>query len=477
MSVSTFDYDAVIIGSGPNGIAAAIRLAEAGWKTLVLEAKDRIGGGTRTAELTLPGFRHDICSAIHPLGVESPFFRSLPLERYGLEWIRPTIAAAHPLPDGSAAAMHTSLDESANSLGSDGANYRRLVSSFVARSRDLFESVLRPPGLPRHPLLMARFGWRGLASAQTVVDQWFRGDQARGMFAGMAAHSIVPLNARLTGAVGLMFCVTIHANGWPLPRGGSQSIADALATHLRSLGGQIETDRRVATLGDVPSSRAILFDLSPRQVLQIAQDELPRGYRTALERFRYGPGVFKIDYALAEPVPWSAEVCRRAGTVHVGGSFEEIAASELDANSGRICERPFVLATQQSLFDPSRAPSGKHTLWAYCHVPNGSTVDMTDRIEGQLERFAPGFRDIVLARHTLNPAKLEAYNNNYIGGDIAGGAMDFWQTLARPVLRWDPYSTPNPRLYFCSGSTPPGPGVHGMCGYHAAQSVLRRIRR
>ncbi len=476
MSDTPHEYDAIVVGSGPNGLAAAITLAESGWKVLVREAQDTIGGGLRTAELTLPGFNHDVCSAIHPLGVESSFFRSLPLKKLGVDWIRPPVAAAHPMPDGSAVAMKLSLDETADGLGADGKSYRKLLAPFSGRESELFAEILRPQRIPKRPILMTRFGWRGIASAQQCASNWFRDEPMRGMFAGMAAHSIIPLDFRMTAAVGLMFCLSVHANGWPYPRGGSQKLADALATHLRSLGGEIETGQPVKSLKDLPKSRAVLFDLSPRQVLAIAGSELPVAYRGALERFRYGPGVFKIDYALSERVPWTAEACRRAGTVHVGGSLSEISASEHDAWNGKISDKPFVLVAQQSLFDSSRAPDGKHTLWTYCHVPHGSTVDMTERIEQQIERFAPGFRDVILAKHILNPVGLEQYNNNYVGGDIAGGAMDFRQAIARPLLRWDPYSTPNPRLYFCSGSTPPGPGVHGMCGYFAAKSVLKRIK-
>lgn len=473
--MSRAEFDAVIVGSGPNGLSAAIVLAAAGWKTLVLEARDSIGGGLRTSELTLPGFRHDVCSAIHPLAVESPLFRTLPLERYGLNWLRPKVALAHPMPDGSAVAVTQSLSDTARELGEDENNYGKLVAPFVDRAAEFFPAMLRPLRVPAAPGLMARFGWRGMRSAESLAFRTFQNERTRGMFAGMAAHAMIPLDARLTGAVGMMFCIAAHANGWPLPQGGSQSLADALASHLRSIGGSIETNRPVKGMNDIPASRAVLFDLSPRQVVDIAGEELSHGYRRSLERFRYGPGVFKIDYALSEPVPWTAPACRVAGTVHVGGAFEEIAAAERAAANGVVVDRPFVLVAQQSLIDPSRAPPGKHTLWAYCHVPNGSIVDMTERIERQLERFAPGFRDVVLARHTLDPMRLQVYNQNYIGGDIGCGVMNWRQTVARPVWKWDPYATSNRRLFIGSSATPPGPGVHGMCGFHAAQSVLRHF--
>jgi phytoene dehydrogenase-like protein len=477
MSRSACEYDAVVVGSGPNGLAAAIALAAAGWRVLLREAHRRVGGGMRTAELTLPGFRHDVCSAIHPLGVASPFFRSLPLEQLGLEWIRPPVAVAHPLAEGAAAAMLLGFEETATGLGDDGDAYRRLLLPLVERTDELLAELLKPPRPSLRMGLLARFACRGLGSAQRLAERHFEQEATQGMFAGMAAHAIVPLDFRLTAAVGLMFCLTVHANGWPFPRGGSQALADALARHFESLGGKIETEAPVSRLSDLPASSAILFDLSPRQVLSIADDQLPPAYRRRLERFRYGPGVFKVDYALSQPVPWTAEACRQAGTVHVGGTLAEIAAAEKDAWEGRIAEHPFVLVAQQSLFDRTRAPDHQHTLWAYCHVPNGSGVDMTERIEAQIERFAPGFRDVIVAKHVFTPAKFEAYNGNYIGGDIAGGAMDLSQAIARPVYHWDPYSTPNPRLFLCSASTPPGPGVHGMCGLHAARSVLRRVRR
>ncbi len=435
---------------------------------LVVEAADEIGGGTRSAELTQPGFVHDICSAIHPLGIASPFLRSLPLEQHGLEWIHPQIPVAHPLADGRAAVVHRSLEETAAGFGVDSDRYRRLLLPFVDRVDDLLQQVLGPLRLPRHPLLMARFGIRAVRSARSLVDVWFRDERVRGMFAGMAAHSVLPLDRSLTAAVGLMFAATAHSGGWPLPRGGSQQIANALASYLRSLGGEILTGTRIDSLADVPPTRVVLFDTTPSSLIQIAGDALPARYVRRLRTFRHGPGVFKVDWALDAPIPWKAPDCRRAGTVHLGGTFEEIADSERAAWSGNVSDRPFVLVAQQSLFDPSRAPAGKHTGWAYCHVPHGSTADLTEQIEAQVERFAPGFRALILARHTMSPTAMETYNANYIGGDITGGVMDFRQLFTRPVARWSPYTTPAANLLICSASTPPGAGVHGMCGYHAA---------
>jgi phytoene dehydrogenase-like protein len=469
-------YDAAIAGAGPNGLAAAITLARAGKSVLVLEAKETIGGGTRSAELTLPGFVHDICSALHPLGVASPFFRGLPLARYGLEWIFPPVCLAHPLDDGTAVLVYGTVEQTAANLGPDAAAYGRLMGPLVAGWQGLLEDLLGPLRVPRHPWLMARFGLAGLLPADTLARRAFRGERARAVLAGMASHAMMPLSRPATASFGLVLALVAHAIGWPLPRGGSQRIADALGAHLRSLGGQISTGHPVRSLADLPDSRTILLDTSPGQLVQIVGEQLPAGYRRALSRYRYGPGVFKADYALDGPIPWRAEECLRAGTVHVGGTLEEIAAAEAAPWKGEHAERPFVLVAQQSLFDPTRAPEGKHTVWAYCHVPHGSSEDMTGRLEAQIERFAPGFRDRILARHSLTAADMEAYNPNYVGGDINAGVQDLRQLFTRPVARLDPYTTPVQGLYLCSSSTPPGGGVHGLCGYYAARAALRHLR-
>ncbi|HEY6911582.1 MAG TPA: NAD(P)/FAD-dependent oxidoreductase [Myxococcales bacterium] len=464
--------DAAVVGSGPNGLSAAVALARAGIAVRVHEAQPTVGGGTRSAELTLPGFAHDVCSAIHPMAAASPFFAELGLSKHGLEWIHPDVAVAHPLDDGTAVALVRSLDATAAGLGADAGAYLRIVAPLAARFQDLIGDVLGPiVRVPHHPLLMARFGRRALLPAAALR---FRGERARALVAGLAAHSFLPLHAPFTASFALIFAAAAHASGWPLARGGSQRIADALAASLRALGGEISVGDRVDSLDRFDRERAILFDTSPAILERIAAARLPESYRRALRRFRRGPGVFKLDYALSAPVPWRAHDCRRAGTVHVGGSFEEIAASEAAVTRGEHPERPFVLVAQQSLFDDTRAPPGKHTLWAYCHVPNGSTVDMTARIEAQLERFAPGFREAVLARAVTGPGQVEAHNANCAGGDISGGAYDGMQFFARPVLAIDPYATPAKNLYLCSSSTPPGAGVHGMCGLHAARSALRR---
>jgi phytoene dehydrogenase-like protein len=468
--------DAVVVGSGPNGLAAALVIAKAGRSVTVIEAADTIGGGARTEELTAPGFLHDVCSAVHPLGIASPFFRTLGLDRYGLRYIHPTTPLAHPLDDGSVGMLERSVTATADGLGTDGPAYRRLIEPLVPTADQLFAQLLRPVlRPPRHPLVLARFGIRGLLPA-TVLARRFHG-RSGGLFAGLAAHAMMPLSAPLTGAVGLMFAVAGHAYGWPIVEGGSARLVDALAGALRAAGGDIETGRQVERLADLPPARAVLFDVSPPQLAAIAGEELPAWYRQLLLHHRRGPGVFKLDLALDGPVPWTAPTCGQAATVHLGGTFHEIAAAEADVARGRHPDRPFVLLSQPTLFDPSRAPAGKHIVWAYCHVPNGSDVDMTERVEAQIERFAPGIRDRVLARSARGPAQLETYNANYLGGDIGGGVADLRGMLARPVPRMDPYRTPNPRLYLCSSSTPPGAGVHGMCGYHAARSVMRRSLR
>jgi len=467
-------YDAVIVGAGPNGLAAAITLARAGRRVHVLEASERAGGGCRTAELTLPGFHHDICAAIHPMAVVSPFLRELPLSRYKLEWIQFPVPLAHPLPDGSAAVLHRSLDETARQLGDDGRSWRKLMQPFMNDPETLFSDILRPLRIPRHPFRMARFGLMALRSCRGMVQSRFKHSAARALFAGNAAHSFLPLDQATSASFGIVLGLTGHVVGWPCARGGSQRIIEALLAHLTELGGTVQTGVRVKSLRDVPSCKAVLFDVTPRQLAAIAGDALPSGYRRGLERFRYGPAVFKIDWALNAPIPWRNPECRQAGTVHVGGTFEEIATAEAETWQGKAPEKPFVLVAQQSLVDPGRAPEGKHTGWAYAHVPHGCEVDMTERIETQVERFAPGFRDTILARHVMSPRDYEQHNANFIGGDIGGGANTFAQFLFRPVARWDTYSTPNPQLFLCSSSTPPGAGVHGMCGYWAAQSALRR---
>ena len=469
------EVDAVVVGSGPNGLAAAIVLARAGLSVVVLEANETIGGGARTEALTLPGFRHDICSAIHPMAMLSPLFRSLPLAEHGLKWIEPPFALAHPLDDGTAAILERSVEATAARLGADAAAYQGLLEPLTRRSAALFSEILGPIHLlPRHPFVLARFGVSAIRSALAVAER-FRSDSVRALWGGCAAHSFVPLDRAGTASFGLALALAGHAVGWPIPQGGSDAIVRALAGYLRSLGGEIRTNYRVTAMGDVPPSRAVLFDVTPRQLVQIAGDQLPPRYVRRLSRFRYGPGVFKIDWALDGPIPWRAPDCARAGTVHVGGTIEEIARHESEVWRGRTTDRPFTLVAQQSAFDPSRAPVGKHTGWAYCHVPHGSTADMTDAIERQVERFAPGFRDRILQRHTMNTAQFEAYDANVIGGDIGGGANTLLQFLARPVLAIDPYATPNRRIFLCSSSTPPGGGVHGMCGYWGACSALRRV--
>jgi phytoene dehydrogenase-like protein len=469
------DIDAVIVGAGPNGLAAAIELARRGKRVTVLEAEDTIGGGSRSAELTLPGFVHDICSAIHPLGAASPFFATLPLARHGLEWIHPGVPLAHPLDDGTAVVLDRSVERTASGLGPDSGAWRRTIGA-VAHDWERLRPTITGPALrfPRHPVALGRFGLMSITPARSFAKRAYRGERARALVAGLAAHSFLSLDALWSTTFALMLGATAHAVGWPLPRGGSQRVVDALAAVLRSYGGEIMTGRRVTSLAELPAARAYLLDLSPRQLERIAAGRLPDGYRRGLRSYRYGPGVFKVDYALDGPVPWRAAECGTAGTVHVGGTLDEIADAEREVSRGRHPERPFVLVAQQSLFDPSRAPEGKHTLWAYCHVPNGSTVDMTARIESQLERFAPGFRGRVLARHVMDTGWVEAHNASYIGGDISGGSHDGLQLFRRPVLSPDPYATPDRSIYLCSASTPPGGGVHGMCGYHAARSALRR---
>jgi phytoene dehydrogenase-like protein len=468
------DRDAVIVGAGPNGLAAAIALAQAGWSVELFEAAETVGGGVRSAELTLPGFVHDVCSAIYPLTVGSPFLSRLPLEQHGLRWIHPPLPLAHPFDDGTAAVLARGLKETGESFGegADARAWERLFGPLAEAWEGLRTDLLAPFHWPRHPFQMAGFGLRGLRSASGLAHGHFRGSRARALFAGIAAHSFLPLEQIPTAAAGLMLGVTGHAVGWPQPVGGAQRIPDALASVLREAGGHIVTGRLVRSVDELPRARAYLFDLTPAQMLRLDGLRWPGHYRRRLESYRYGPGVFKLDWALSGPIPWQAEECRQAGTIHVGGTLEEIAASERASWTGKEWDRPFVLVGQASLFDDSRAPAGKHTGWAYCHVPNGSTADKTDVIERQIERFAPGFRDLILARHARNTAQLEAYNPNLVGGDINGGAATLSQLFTRPVALFDPYATPDPRVFLCSASTPPTGGVHGMCGYHAARSVL-----
>lgn len=468
-------FDAAIIGAGPNGLAAAVALARAGASVVVLEARDSIGGGTRTAELTLPGFAHDVCSGAHPMGILSPFFRQLPLAQHGLEWVRPGASVAHPLDDASAVMLWRDLDRTCDGFGRDGRNYRRMIAPFLDDPHALLADVMGPLRFPRHPLKMARFGSMALWPATWLVGAAFRDVPAAALFAGCAGHSILPLSHPLTAALGLLFSITGHVEEWPVARGGSFAITRALARYLEQLGGVVRTGVQVRSVADLPLARVYLFDTDPAQLASITEPILPSGYLRRLRRFRYGPGVFKLDWALDGPIPWRDPSCLEASTVHVGGTMAEIAASEAAMWRGEHAQRPFVLVVQQSQFDPTRAPAGKHTGYAYCHVPHASTFDMTERIESQIERFAPGFRDRILARSATGPTAFQRENPNYVGGAITGGVADIWQTFTRPVARLDPYTTPNPRVFICSASTPPGGGVHGMCGYHAAQSALRRL--
>jgi phytoene dehydrogenase-like protein len=466
--------DAIVVGAGPNGLAAAIELARAGLSTQVVEAAATPGGGARTQELTAPGFLHDVCSSVHPLGAASPFFATLPLERHGLAWIQPPAPLAHVLDDGRAVVLERSLEATGGALGRDRTAYRRLLEPFVEDFAELCRMVLGPLRLPSSPWLLARFGLHGLRSMQGLARARFQEPEAQALLAGIAAHAMLPLDAPGTASFALLLAAAGHAVGWPVARGGSRAITEALVGCLREHGGTLETGRRIERIEELPPARAVLFDVTPRQLLRIAGSRLPGRYRRALGRFRYGPGVFKMDWALRGPIPWKDAACLRAGTVHVGGSARGIAAAEAAVAAGRVADDPFVIVAQASLFDAARAPRGRHTAWAYCHVPHGSTVDASDAIESRIEQVAPGFRDVVLARSLRNPAELERYDENYVGGDINGGSAALPQLFFRPVARWDPYATPAPDLFLCSASTPPGGGVHGMCGHWAARSALAR---
>ncbi|HEY2921198.1 MAG TPA: NAD(P)/FAD-dependent oxidoreductase [Candidatus Binatia bacterium] len=464
-------YDAVVVGSGPNGLAAAITMARAGKSVAVFEANDQVGGGVRSAELTLPGFVHDVCSAVYPLAIGSPFFRSLPLAQHGLEWVQPPAALAHPLDDGAAVIVERSIEATAFQLGRDAASYKNFFRPLVMAWSGLDVDLLGPLRWPRHPLNLLRFALPAIKPAGRFAESLFRGEPAKALFAGLAAHSMLPLEYWGSAAFGLVLGITAHALGWPIVRGGAQHLSHALTGYLRSLGGEVFVNRSVGRLEELPPSRAVLCDVTPRQLLKIAGASLSSRYRDQLKNFRFGMGAFKMDWALSTPVPWTAQACKQAATVHLGATAREIAASERAAWRGDPTTKPFVLVVQPSLFDATRAPQGKHTLWAYCHVPNGSNVDMTERIEAQIERFAPGFRDTILARCVSPPAELERRNANLVGGDINGGAPNLGQLFFRPTRKL--YSTPKPGLYLCSSSTPPGGGVHGMCGYFAAHRALR----
>ena len=467
-------YDAVVVGSGPNGLAAAITLAKAGKHVLVIESRPTPGGGTRTAELTLPGFWHDICSAVHPLGVASPFFRRLGLEKYGLDWIFSPAALAHPFDDGSCVLVQKSVPETAQSLGIDRLAYTRLFTAIAHNADKIIGDLFGPlPLPPRHIFADIRFGLPALLPAKLLARMAFRSEKARAVFGGMSAHAILPLEKPVTAAFGLAMHMFAHTGGWPVARGGSQRISDALTAHLIALGGEMITGWQVESLAELPPAPIVMFDLAPRQVLKITGDRLPRGYRRRLEGFRYGPGIFKVDWALDAPIPWQAPETSQAVAVHLGGTLEEICASERAVWEDRIPEQPYIILSQPTLFDPTRAPAGRHIAWAYCHVPHGSTEDMTARIEAQIERFAPGFRSRILARSGMNTQQLEAYNPNYVGGDINSGVQDLGQFFTRPVASLNPYATPLKGVYLCNSSTPPGGGVHGLCGYHAAGAALR----
>lgn len=467
------EYDIVVVGAGPNGLAAANELARAGLTTLVVEAGQTPGGGCRSSELTQPGFMHDHCSTVHPLGAASLFFKSLGLERHGLQWAESPAELAHILADGRVVTLERSVEATAAQFGVDGEAYRSLVEPFVERFDELYPLVLGPLRLPAKPLLMARFGLQALRSMEGLARSRFKTEGVRALLAGIAGHAMVPLDAAATASFALVLATAGHAVGWPVARGGSQAITDAMVANLQALGGRIEVGHLVKDLAELPRARAYVLDVTPRQLLAIAGERLPPAYRRQLSAFRYGPGVFKMDWALNAPIPWRDPACARSFTVHLSGHLEDIAAATRAVHAGTLLERPFTLLAQPSLFDPTRAPPGMHTAWAYCHVPHGSTIDASAAIEAHIEQFAPGFKETIISRVTKNAAEMESYNQNYVGGDINCGLADLRQLFFRPAPRVDPYATPAPDIFLCSSSTPPGGGVHGMCGYWAARSVLR----
>ncbi len=475
MPVPEKDYDAVVVGAGPNGLSAAIILAMHDLSVLVVEEQETIGGGCRSQELTLPGFTHDVCSSIYPLAIGSPILKQFPLSEHGLEWVHPPVPLAHPFDDGTCALLQQSLEKTSQSLGEDSSSYSSLFSPFIEDWPKLENTLLGPFTIPRHPLPALKFGWKAVRSAESLAKTSFKNPKTQGLFAGLAAHSVLPLDRPITAAVGLLLGITGHVFGWPMAKGGAQQIANALGSYFQSLGGTIQTGYRVDSIEELPASKAVLFDLTPRQILKIAKGELTHSYQKQLERYRYGPGVFKMDWALTQPIPWKASDCLQAGTVHLGGDFDQIAASEKAIWEGTHAEKPYVLLAQHSLFDNTRAPNGKQSAWAYCHVPHGSKKDMSQEIEDQIERFAPGFRDCIIETSTKNTEEMEQFNANYIGGDIIGGVQDIYQLFTRPTKRLVPYATSNPGIFICSSSTPPGGGVHGMCGYHAARTALKRV--
>lgn len=471
----TEPHDVVVIGSGPNGLAAGIAMLRAGLSVHLIEGHTTPGGGMRTSDLTLAGFEHDVCSSVHPLGIASPWFRTLELEVHGLRWIQPGAPLAHVMSDGRAVMLERSLAETAAGLGDDGPAYAQLLRPFVDELDELFPDLLGPLRFPAHPVRFARFGLEAIRSMRGLAQARFTGSAAPALLAGIAAHAMIPLDEAATASFALVLALAGHGSGWPIARGGSRAICDALVAHYISLGGTLELGHRVTRFEELPPARAYLFDTDPRQLEAICGDRLPAHYRARLANFRYGPGVFKMDWALSAPIPWRDPACLRSATVHLSGTLDEITHAQAIVHDGRTGDRPFVLCGQPSLFDPTRAPPGKHTAWAYCHVPSGSEVDMAAAIEARIEEFAPGFRELVLARASINPRQLAAYNPNYVGGDINGGLSDWRQLFFRPVASTDPYATGAPDIFLCSASTPPGGGVHGMCGYFAAASALHHV--